>query len=243
MLPSTPDQDAVARMAEVAVTAGAIKIMLDDTTLPSLDQLTAAITGAHTRHRPVAVHCVTRVQLLLTLAALDAAGGLRGDRIEHGAVIPQDTLPHLAQSGITVVTQPNFVAERGDQYLAEVPSPDVPDLWRGSSLAAAGVATAAGTDAPFGSSDPWLAVRAAMRRRTPSGQLLGAQEAVTSTTAVRWWSGHPAAPACPRRVRPGEPADLVVLGAPLSVALEGDGPVPVVATLIGGRLVTRGATE
>jgi predicted amidohydrolase YtcJ len=110
-------------------------------------------------------------------------------------------------------------------------------LWRGSSLAAAGVATAAGTDAPFGSPDPWLAIRAAVRRRTHSGQALGAAEAVGLPLAVRWWSGHPAEPARPRRVQPGEPADLVVLGAPLAAAVAGDGPVPVVATLIAGEVI------
>ena len=48
--------------------------MLDDETLPSLDSLADSMRGAHAAGRPVAVHCVTRVQLVLTLAALDAAG-------------------------------------------------------------------------------------------------------------------------------------------------------------------------
>ena len=73
-----------------------------------------ASASAHAAGRPVAVHCVTRVQLVLTLAALDAAGRLPGDRIEHGAVIPAESLPDLR--GLTVVTQPHFVAERGEQY-------------------------------------------------------------------------------------------------------------------------------
>jgi predicted amidohydrolase YtcJ len=241
MLPSTADRAAESRMAEAGATAGPVKIMLDDPTLPGLDELTGVIAAAHGRQRPVAVHCVTRVQLLLTLAALDAAGAAPGDRIEHGAVIPAEALPRLARSGVTVVTQPNFVAERGDQYLAEVPRSDLPDLWRGASLRAAGVATAAGTDAPFGSLDPWLAVRAAMRRRTRSGRVLGLVEAVNPALALRWWSGHATAPARPRRLQPGEPADLVVLAAPLRAALAGDEPVPVRATLIRGEVVRPGS--
>jgi predicted amidohydrolase YtcJ len=238
MLPSRVDDAILTRMAEAGVTAGAVKIMLDDPTLPALDDLTALIGRAHGRGRPVAVHCVTRVQLLLTLAALDSAGGVPGDRIEHGAVIPFEALARLARSAITVVTQPNFVAERGDQYLAEVPLPDLPDLWRGRSLADAGVAVAAGTDAPFGSPDPWVAVRAAVRRRTHAGRLLGAAEAVDPATALRWWAGRAGEPARPRRLQPGEPADLVVLAAPLPDALAGDGPVPVAATVIGGEVVS-----
>jgi predicted amidohydrolase YtcJ len=241
MLPSTADLTAVTRLGEVGVTAGPVKIMLDDPTLPGLDELTRVMGQAHGRGWPVAVHCVTRVQLLLTLAALDAAGRVNGDRIEHGAVIPEEALPRLAQGEITVVTQPNFVAERGDQYLAEVPASDLPDLWRGRSLAVAGVAVAAGTDAPFGSPDPWVAVRAAIRRRTYLGQVLGAGEEVDAATALRWWAGWPNRPARPRRLAAGQPADLVVLRAPLAVALAGDGPVPVAATLIGGEVITAAA--
>jgi predicted amidohydrolase YtcJ len=238
MLPSTAHDASIARMREVGVTSGAVKVLLDDPTLPVLDHLAAVFALAHDGGRPVAVHCVTRVQLLLTLAALDVSGVLPGDRIEHGAVIPAAVLSRLAAWGLTVVTQPNFVAERGDQYLEEVPASDLPDLWRGRSLGDAGVLTAAGTDAPFGSYDPWLAIRAAVRRRTFSGRELGPAEAVSPETAVSWWLGSARFPGRPRRLMPGHPADLVVLGAPLAAAVAGDGPVPVVATITGGAVIS-----
>src|SRR5262249_14680930 len=129
------------------ITFGPVKTLLDDPTLPPLDDLTDRIHAAHAAGRPAAVHCVTRVQLILTLAALDA-DRLPGDRIEHGAVIPAESLRDLR--GLTVVTQPHFVAERGEQYARDVPAEDLPDLWRLRSLIAAGVAVAGGSDAPFG---------------------------------------------------------------------------------------------
>jgi predicted amidohydrolase YtcJ len=238
MLPSTADEPSVARMRDAGVTAGAVKVLLDDPTLPALDELAAVFGRAHEAGWPVAVHCVTRVQLVLTLSALDVSGVCPGDRIEHGAVIPAELLSRLAAWGLTVVTQPNFVAERGDEYLEEVPASDLPDLWRGRSLGDAGVATAAGTDAPFGSWDPWAAVRAAVRRRTLSGRELGPAEAVSLQTAVRWWSGRAMFPGKPRRLLPGHPADLVLLAAPLPDAIAGDGPVPVAATVVGGTVVS-----
>jgi predicted amidohydrolase YtcJ len=238
MLPSTADDASVARMRDAGVTAGAVKVLLDDPTLPALDDLASAFGRAHEAGWPVAIHCVTRVQLLLSLAALDVSGVVPGDRIEHGAVIPAEVLAGLAARGLTVVTQPNFVAERGDQYLEDVPASDLTDLWRGRSLGDAGVATAAGTDAPFGSWDPWLAVRAAVRRRTLSGRELGPAEAVSPETAVHWWSGTARFPARPRHLLPGHQADMVLLAAPLPDAIAGDGPVPVVATVIGGAVVS-----
>ena len=239
MLPAAADAALVARVRAAGVTAGPVKILFDDTNLPSLEDLTGVIIRAHGQSLPVAVHCVTRVQLLLTMAALDGAGPHPGDRVEHGAVIPAEAVPRLAGAGLIVVTQPNFVAERGDQYLTDVPTEDRPDLWRGRSLVDAGVALAAGTDAPFGSSDPWLAIRAAVRRRTPSGRTLGAPEAVTTRTALEWWWGTGPAPAARRQLQVGGPADLVVLAAPLPEALDGEDPVPVRATVVAGRLVTR----
>jgi predicted amidohydrolase YtcJ len=217
------------------VTLGPVKILLDDATLPPLDELTDQVRQAHGAGRPVAVHCVTRVQLILTLTALDEAGRLPGDRIEHGAIIPAETIPAL--SGLTVVTQPHFIAERGGQYATDVDPEDLPDLWRLRSLIEAGVQVAAGTDAPFGSADPWhIAVEAAER---PS--FTGAQEAVDPATALSLFFGDPAAPATPRRIAPGHPADLVLLRVPPAEALRslaaGTRDGLVTATFVTGRRV------
>ena len=213
------------------ITAGPVKVLLDDATLPSLDEFADLIRGAHAEHRPVAVHCVTRVQLVLTVAALDLAGRLTGDRIEHGAVIGYESLPALR--GLTVVTQPHFIVERGEQYAADVPPDDRPDLWRLRSLIDAGVSVAAGSDAPFGDADPWGVMRAAVRRP----QAFQADEAVSPAQALTLFLGEPGAPASPRRVARGHPADLVLLRAgPLEVlrSLTSD---LVAAAFVGGAMI------
>src|SRR6202020_2688953 len=118
---------------------------------------------------PVAVHCVTAAQLVVTIAAFKQAGTRAGDRIEHAAVTPYDVPPDLSRLAVTVVTQPNFVAERGDQYLADVAADEHGQLWRVASLLRASIPVALSTDMPFGGDDPWAAMRAAVRRTTPSG--------------------------------------------------------------------------
>jgi hypothetical protein len=214
-----------------AITLGPVKILLDDPTLPPLDDLADRIRSAHAAGRPAAVHCVTRVQLVLTLAALDAAGRLPGDRIEHAAVVPAESLPDLR--GLTVVTQPHFVAERGEQYARDVPPEDLPDLWRLRSLTAAGVAVAGGSDAPLGSEDVWRAMRAAVRRPP----LFRPQEAVSPARALALFLGQPAAPGTPRRVAPGQPADLVLLRADPAEALDALASDMVAATFVGGEVI------
>jgi predicted amidohydrolase YtcJ len=212
------------------VSVGPMKIMLDDATLPALDELADLIRGAHAAGRPAAVHCVTRVQLVVTLAALDLAGRRPGDRIEHGAVIGADSLPDLR--GLTVVTQPHFVAERAEQYAADVPPHDLPDLWRLRSLIDTGAYVAAGSDAPFGGEDPWHVMRAAVRRPA----LFAADEAVAPARALALFLGEPAAPATQRLVAPGRPADLALLRAGPLEALRSLGSDLVAVTFIGGEL-------
>ena len=212
------------------VSIGPVKIMLDDTTLPLPADLAGLIRAAHSAGRPVAVHCVTRVQFVVTLAALSLAGRRAGDRIEHGAVIGADSLPDLR--GLTVVTQPHFVAERAEQYAAEVPPDDRPDLWRLRSLIDAGVDVAAGSDAPFGSADPWHVMRSAVRRPA----LFAADEAASPAWALALFLGEPAAPGTQRLVAAGRPADLALLRTGPLDALRSLGSDLVAATFIGGEL-------
>lgn len=211
------------------------KTILHDDSL-DLDALTDWITANHNAGRPVAVHCVTAAQLVVTIAALRAAGADPRDRIEHAAIVPAENLADLAELGITVVTQPNFVAERGDQYLAELSAAEHGELWRVASLLQANVPTALSTDMPFGHGDPWAAMRAAVHRITPSGAVLNAGERISARTALTMFLGRPDRPDQPRAVAPGQPGDLCVLSVPPAVALAELDARTVAATIIGGEI-------
>ncbi len=214
------------------------KILQDDRL--DLDSLTDWIADHHSAGRPVAVHCVTAAQLVVTLAALRAAGSHPLDRIEHAAVVPDDNLSDLtdlADRGLTVVTQPNFIAERGDQYLAEVPPAEHSQLWRVASLLHATVPVALSTDMPFGHGDPWTAMRAAVYRTTPSGAVLNANECVSALKALTMFLGRSDQPGRARTVETGQPGDLCVLTEPPATALAELDAGMVAATIIGGELV------
>ncbi len=200
------------------------------------EQLAAWIADRHHSGGPVAIHCVTAAQLLVTIAALRQTGTHPHDRIEHAAVAPSDCLGDLAELAVTVVTQPNFVAERGDEYLDEIPVAEHHQLWRVGSLLGAGVPVALSTDMPFGRADPWAAIRAAVHRTTPSGAVLGIDERVSARTALTMFLGCADQPTRPRAVEPGQPADLCVLTAPPDAALSELDAGIVAATLIGGEI-------
>lgn len=218
------------------VTQGPVKLLLDDAHLPSFDELVSTFRAAHDRGRSVAVHCVTRTQAVLTASALGEAGPIRGDRMEHGAVLGSDLLPTLCALGLTVVTQPGFVLERGDQYLADIDREDLGDLWRLRSLLDAGVPVALSTDAPFGPQDPWMTVGVAASRRTVEGRSLGPTEQISPRWAVALFLGHPERPGLARVVAPGAVADLMVLAGALDDGLATRSPA-VLATIVAGAVV------
>lgn len=218
------------------VTVGPHKIVLADSGLPGLDALAGRVRAAHARGRGVAVHCVTREALVLLLAALDDAGAHPGDRIEHAALVPPDLLDELARRRLRVVTQPGFIADRGDTYLHDVPATEHADLYRCRSLLDAGVPLALSSDAPYGPLDPWAVIAAAVERRTPGRAVVGPAEALTPGTALAAYLSPAADPGgAPQRVAVDAPADLVLLDSPLRDALRAPAASAVRATLIGGR--------
>jgi predicted amidohydrolase YtcJ len=214
---------------------GPAKVVLADHDLPTLDTVVEQFCAARARGRAVAVHSVTAASLVLALAAWDEVGARSGDRIEHGAVIPADLIDRVATMDLTVVTQPNFVVEREEQYRTEVDPADRDSLYRCRTLLDAGVAVAFGTDAPFGDANPWRAIAAATDRS------LGPSERVDAVTALGRFLTPALDPGgAPRRVRPGEPADLCLLHEPLNDAVREPSADLVAATVCDGNVRFRG---
>jgi predicted amidohydrolase YtcJ len=235
--PTLPEPD------HPGVEHGGVKVLLDERDLPDFEDLATAIAAAHRSERGVAIHCVTRAELVLACAAFEAAGARAGDRIEHAGVAPPDTLPALRECGLSVVTQPHFLNERGDAYLADVEPRDRPWLYRGRGFLEAGIPLGGGSDAPFGAPDPWAAMRAAVERRSLGGAVLGARERLSPEEALALFTTRSEAPGGPiRRVEVGEIADLCLLDRPWSEARDDLAAARVVLTLRAGSVISQAET-
>lgn len=217
-------------------TVGPVKFLLDESTLPDVDQLASEMGVAHAGGRAVAVHCVTLAELAVALAAIESAGAAPGDRIEHGGEINDSAASAIQRLGLTVVTQPGFIHGKGDRYLEECDDPEL--LYRCNSLRCMGIKVCASSDAPYGSADPWLAMRTAVSRRTKAGVVLNADERVLSREVLSLYLGGFRDPGGPsRRVEVGAPADLCLLAAPLGVSVDALDPELVSVTMVGGAVV------
>lgn len=202
---------------------GPVKLLFDESDLPPVAAIASRIAAARALGRNVAAHCVTLGELVVYLEALTHGGGAQaGDRIEHGSVIPASLIPDIMAAGLIVVTQPNFIHDRGDRYRTELDAGELEDLYRLGSLLDSGVAVLGGSDAPYGDPNPWIALRAATGRRTRGGTIIGASEAIDRAKALSLYQPQPLAA--------GSPADLILYDWP-----EDPGALGTVAlTVIGG---------
>ena len=239
-----PDADAdagagagagAAATARARLHVGPTKLYLREIALPAFEDLCAEIRRSHASARAVAIHCVTLAELVFAAEALRAAAVRPGDRIEHASLCTPQALGLLAALGVSVVTQPHFVFERGDAYLAELSAEELGWLVRGRSFLDAGVALAAGSDAPYGEADPWRAMAAAVRRETRAGARIGAAEALSPQQALRLFLGDPWRPgAGTEAIAAGMRADLCVLDRARAEMLCDLAAVQVRMTLRGG---------
>lgn len=217
--------------------SGPTKVHLHDSALPDFDGFCDLVRVSHARHREVAVHCVTEVELVFALAAFREAGACPGDRIEHASVTPPALLSQLRDLGLLVVTQPHFIAERGDAYRRDLACAEQSWLYRCRGFLDAGISLAGGSDAPFGHADPWRAMRAAVTRQTASGHTLGERERLTPEEALSLFLGALDTPHQPRRIAVGVAADLCLLDRPWGQARVRLDSACVRATIQAGKLI------
>jgi predicted amidohydrolase YtcJ len=225
--------------AGTRIARGAHKLMLDERDLPCFDDVVETVRAAHANGRAIAIHCVTRSELVLATEAIRSAGALAGDRIEHASVAPPELVERVADLPLSVVTQPNFLLERGDAYAREVDSRDRRWLYRCRGFDDAGVPLGAGTDAPFGEPDPWAAMRAAVERRSLGGEAFSpGDEALEPERALALFTTPLEQPGgSPRTIRIGAAADLCLLDRPWREARSDLDSRHVRATWCGGQSV------
>lgn len=237
-----------------ALRLGPVKLMLSELDADPSDWR-RAVAEVRAAGRAVAVHAVSEAELVLALDALSVAldalsvpGGDRSrsgpDRIEHGAVIPDELLGDLERAGVSVVGQPGLLYERGDVYQREFAPELLCWVHRAGSLLRSGIPYAIGSDAPVQEPRPLVSYLAARRRLTRSGATFGLSDALTEAQALEALTLGPAQAVGAAqelgRLRPGALADIAVLDPGLLEAPSIEAALrPVRMTIRAGRIVWR----
>jgi predicted amidohydrolase YtcJ len=165
-------------------------------------------------------------------AASDVEGveALRGagHRIEHGTMLDAPALATAVLLGLTCAVQPGTDAAWGGDdgmHAARLGRGRAASLLPVADLLAAGVPVAIGSGAPSAPLDPWAAVRAAVRHRTPD-QRVPVRAAVEAATRGGWAAAGLGGSGA-GELRVGAPAHLAVWEIGEDETLDrADGPAP-----------------
>lgn len=241
-----------------ALRVGPVKLFADGGVVPAIDVhlggrrlvfgtlfdgLAAQVDRAVARGFRVAVHAIGNAGLEAALAAFAAAaarhpGGDHRFRVEHACLASRAQLARLAALGGVAVVQPGFVHHLG----AEVEGVAFDDAtWLPfADVVASGAVMAASSDCPCTFHAPMRCAGHGASRRTASGAVLDAGQAVALDDWLRAYTAGAAYAGGQEHergsLRPGRRADLVVLD---DVDAGGAaGPPPAVhETWIGGERV------
>lgn len=241
---------------DAGLSLGGVKLLLDETTgavYPPLAEVTATAVQARRAGFPVALHTLTEQTLLVALSAIQAARQQipeivprLPDRLEHAGYCPPELLPLLAETPVTVVTQPSFLYYRGARYRVENPPAYLPALYRLRSLRPL-AALALGSDCPVVPNDSravllGAATRRPLERDGSLGSALAPDETISVAEALRLYTvgGARASGEAGRKgvIVPGALADLALWsGEPITAPPERLLDLRVIQTWVGGRLV------
>ncbi|MEE8442852.1 MAG: amidohydrolase [Dehalococcoidia bacterium] len=242
LLASTGDHSLRLGQAKVVVT------MTTGGLHPSEEELRELVRGAHRQGFGVAVHAVEEEAIVAVLRVLanEAQASNPGsgilDRIEHCSEATPQVQALLEGSGVTVVTQPGFIYESAERYVAEVAREKQPWLYPLRTIRALGVAMAAGSDAPVASPDPWRGIYGAVARRDASGVALHQEQSLSVEAALHMYTAGAAAASQEDGVKgiiqKGKLADLMLVDRDLNQTKEVDLlKTRVVLTMVGGEVL------
>ena len=143
---------------------------------------------------------------------------------------------------ILASVQPVFFGELGDGYIEAFGPKLAHQLYPFKSMLRAGMPLGGSSDCPVANLDPRVGLRDAVLRRTPSGKVLGPDEALTMDEAIRLYTHGSAYLSFDEpfngTIEIGKRADFTVMAAdPRDVEPEEVPEIPFVMTVVDGEIV------
>nr|WP_286980001.1 amidohydrolase [Corynebacterium sp. UBA5992] len=165
-------------------------------------------------------------------------------RIEHGGVTRDDQVRRIAELGIALVPQPQFIREFGDHMASLIGAKRTVLSYPAKRIIDAGGILPGSSDRPVADGNPLTVIQAFAERITESGNLYGPDERISIEQALQAYTiGSAKATGWDKKkglLQPGYLADIALLDAnPLGTAIDEVSGIGVTATLRGGEAVFR----
>jgi predicted amidohydrolase YtcJ len=208
------------------------------------EDLHAYMAAAHAGGWQIAVHAIGDLAVEVVLDGYEAAQasqprpGCR-HRIEHAMLVDDGLIRRFVELEVIPVVQPEFVARLGDAYVLGLGGERASQLNPNATMQSAGLPIPFSSDCPIVPGAPLDGIRAACRRTTRNGTVLGAEERISAEDGLRsytYWAAYSTFDETETgTVTPGKRADLCVLSEDLTA--ETLDSVRVAATIAGGEVV------
>ena len=215
--------------------------------IQSREELIDKVKCYHALGYQIAIHAQGDEGISDTLDAYEAVLGPKSDnplrhRIEHAGCLYPDLLRRTADMNILASVQPVFFGELGDGFIEAFGPELAHQLYPFKSMLRAGMTLGGSSDCPVANLDPRVGLRDAVLRRTPSGEALGPDEALTMDEAIRLYTRGSAYlsfdEAFNGTIEIGKRGDFTVMAAdPREVAPEEVPEIPFVMTVVDGEIV------
>ena len=195
----------------------------------------------------IAIHAQGDEGINDTLDAFEAVLGSQSSnplrhRIEHAGCMYPHLLKRAVDMNIMASVQPVFFGELGDGWLEAFGPELTHQLYPFKSMLNAGMKIGGSSDCPVSTMDPRLSLRDAVLRRSPSGEVLGKDEALSMDEAIRLYAQGSAYLSFDEHhngtIEPGKRADFTVMAVdPREVEPEEVPDIPFTMTVVDGDIV------
>lgn len=179
-------------------------------------QLRRAVNGG----LRLAIHGIGERAIQQALDALDAIGEedfvkSQRNRIEHCALPTEEQLERLRDSNLIAASSIGFIYHLGDSYLKALGAQRAGRAYPHRTFREWGICAPGNSDTPVTNGNPWEGIYAAVTRTTRSGAVVGADEAISLTDAIKAYTRDAAFSSFEEEtlgtLRPGAHADFQIL--------------------------------
>jgi predicted amidohydrolase YtcJ len=163
-------------------------------------------------------------------------------RIEHCCYVTPKIQNRLLNLKVIDASATGFLHDLGDAYRANRGDAAMRYMWPHRTLIDRGIPAPGHSDASICNPNPWYGIYGLLTRKTASGEVLYANEAISPMEAIRAYSIDGAYAAWEEKekgsIEPGKLADLVVVDRdPLSISHDELKNVVTLLTVVNGKIV------